>query len=265
MMEKIDLGAVAALLEQEEKWIQEFGRDTYAASFEEYLAENRELWNSFRQLFREETNDEETENAVADVLVNKAKELVDMQNKRITREKTQLNINLYMVSYVFPALLECQEYRQKDGNAGKMAETICKKWKETFPKYAIQYADFDSIKSGFKQKLCYITTAVCQGLHKTQDCHELELLKKYRDEYLLKQDDGEAVIREYYDIAPTIVKRMEKEDAPEEKYRYLWEHYLKCCVAMIEAGKVEECRDVYEKMVEELRRQYIITNHKEDM
>lgn len=263
-MGKIDLNAVAALLEQEEKWIQDFGRDKYAASFDEYLEENRELWNSFRQLFRDETNDEETENAVADVLVNKAKELIDMQSKRITREKTQLNINLYMVSYVFPALLECQEYRGKDGNANKMAEAICRKWKEAFPKYAIQYADYNSIQSGFKQKLCYITTAVCRGLQKTEDCRELDLLKNYRDEYLLKQEDGEAVIKEYYDIAPTIIKRIEKEGAPEAEYQYLWEHYLKFCVSLIEAGKTEECREVYEEMVEELRRQYIITNHKED-
>ena len=82
---------------------------------------------------------------------------------------------------------------------------------------------------------------------------------------MLQQEDGEQIIREYYNIAPTIVKRIDKENEPEKRYRYLWEHYLKFCVAMIEAGKYEECREKYEQMVEELRKQYIVTNHKEDI
>ncbi|MBQ6807367.1 MAG: hypothetical protein IJO97_08060 [Lachnospiraceae bacterium] len=264
-MSKIDLQAVAALLEQEEQRVEEFGRDTYASSFEAFLDNNKELWDSFRRLFLEEMNDEETEKAVADALIEKAQTIINAQTKRINKEKKQLNINLYMVSYVLPAIIECQGYQKKDSNACKMADAICQRWKEAFPKYAIQYSDFASIQSGFKQKLCYITTAICQGLHKTQNCQELIMMKKCRDEYLLHQPDGEQIVKEYYNIAPTIVKRIEKESAPEEKYQYLWEHYLKFCIAMIEAGQYQACREKYEEMVEELRKQYIITNHKEDM
>ena len=85
-------------------------------------------------------------------------------------------------------------------------------------------------------------------------------MKNYRDEYLINQQGGEQIIQEYYDIAPTIVKRINKDDAPDERYRYLWEHYLKFCIAMIEAGQYEECRETYEQMMRELQKEYFITN-----
>lgn len=262
-MEQINLTAAAGLFEQQQSRIKEFRKDTYAASFESFMEENRELWDSFRTLFAKEEEPVQTEEEVAACLIKRAQELLEGEKKRIDREEKLLNINLFMVAYVFPAILACEAYPKKDGNAVKMADAICRKWKEAFPKYTISYADFASIQGGFKQKLCYVTTAVCQGLHKPQDCREIKLMKQYRDEYLLRQEDGERAVEEYYNIAPTIVKRIAKTDAPEEKYQYLWEHYLKFCVAMIENGQYQECRQAYEQMVEELKMEYLITNDRE--
>ena len=264
-MEKTDINQVALLLEQEEEKVGAFGRNTYADAFAAFMEENNDIWTELRRLFLEEDRQEETEKALAQALVQKAQEIMSLQTKRTNREKKQLDLNLFMVAYLLPAILECRESTRKDSHACQMAETICLCWREAFPKHAIQYAEFASIQGGFRQKLCYITTAVCRGLHKPENCRELQLLKAYRDEYLQQQEDGEAVIKAYYDIAPTIVKRIAKEAAPEEKYQYLWEHYLRFCVALLENGKLQECREKYEEMVEELRRQYMVTNHKEEI
>ena len=128
-MSKIDLEAVAALLDQEEQRVRDFGRDTYADSFSDFLEENKVLYDSFRRLFQEECNDEETEKAVASSLVQKAQDLLETQTKRVKKEQKQLNINLYVVSYVLPAIIECQGYQKKDSNACKMADAICRAWK----------------------------------------------------------------------------------------------------------------------------------------
>lgn len=259
---EIDLEAVASLLEQGDSRLKGFRKETYADSFDAYIEENNSIWTAFRRLFAKEESVQEEE-AVASCLVKRMQELLDAQKSRRHKEERQLNTNLYMVSYFFPALLSCQEYPKKDGNAYKMADVICEKWNDAFKGHTIQYADFTSIQGGFKQKLCYVTTAVCKGLHKEPDCKEIMLMKKYRDEYLLKQEDGEELIKEYYDMAPTIVKRIEKEESPEAKYQYLWEHYLQLCVTMIEAGKYQECRKTYTQMVEELQRDYLVTKREE--
>lgn len=263
-MVQIDLKAVAALPGQAEARLKGFKKNTYEAAFDAYMDENRTLWDSLHTLFAQEEDITQTAEEVAACLVNAVEEIVSGQKGRTGKEHAQLDINLYMVSFVFPAILSCQEYPKKDNNATKMADIICAKWKEAFPKYTISYTDFASIQGGFKQKLCYVTTAVCKSLNKQPDCKEIVLMKKYRDDYLMKQQDGAAIIQEYYDIAPTIVKRIDKETTADEKYRFLWEHYLKFCIEMIEAGQYESCRETYMQMVEELRKEYLITNHRSE-
>ncbi|MCM1388340.1 MAG: hypothetical protein NC231_13510 [Bacillus sp. (in: Bacteria)] len=263
-MEQVDLAAVASLLDQEKDRLAGFKKETYADSFAAYLEDNSDVWSGFRRLFAMDGEPVKEAGEVAVCLTDKMQEILNAQKNKWEKDEKQLNVNLYMVSYFFPALLSCREYPGKDGGVVKMADVICKKWNETFRPHTIQYADFNAIQSGFKQKLCYVTTAVCCGLQKGADCREIMLMKKYRDEYIEQQPDGEALIEEYYDIAPTIVKRIAKESSPEEKYRYLWEHYLQYCVAMIEAGQYRECLETYTAMMNELKEKYLITNHRED-
>lgn len=255
-MEQIDISALADLLEQEARWANEFGSGTYKGAFESYLDENHIVWESLSRIILSDEDVGETASLAAEAIAAKAKELVEKEDKRINREKKQLNLNLYMAAYFFPAILSCQVYPDKEGNGTVIAKAICDKWHETFPKHKIQYTDYETIQDGFKKKLCYITTAVCEGLHKGSDCEELQLLKGYRDGYLAALEDGEALIAEYYDIAPTIVKRMEKEEDRNERYRYLWEHYLNPCVSMIREERFGECLDTYERMVNELKERY---------
>ena len=83
-----------------------------------------------------------------------------------------------------------------------------KKWVERYPKSPFYLGDYDSISGGFRKKflgLCFITTAVCQELGKPDNCAELTAFRAFRDGYLASQPDGEALIHEYYNIAPGIV------------------------------------------------------------
>ena len=83
-----------------------------------------------------------------------------------------------------------------------------KQWVERYPKSPFYLGDYESISGGFRKKflgLCFITTAVCQELGKPDDCEELTAFRAFRDGYLRSRPDGEALIREYYNIAPGIV------------------------------------------------------------
>lgn len=262
-MDKVALDQVAAMLEQSELRIAEFKRDTYEESFQKYLERNASVFSQLTAIGTEELSEEEKEREralVADCLVQKSEEMLEAAKNRNKRETLQINLSLYMVSYFLPAIVAYQRRgggREEDMK--KLTTVICDRWTARF-KNRIQTSDYESIKAGFKQKLCFVTTAVCQGLHKPQNCRELVMMKEYRDRYLLRQENGEALIHEYYDIAPTIVKRIAKEAAPEEKYLYLWNHYIKKCVALLEANQKEQCREVYEAMMMELREEYLVTN-----
>lgn len=100
---------------------------------------------------------------------------------------------------------------------------------------------------------CYVTTAICESLGKEADCYELRLLKDYRDQYMESDPERKEMVDEYYDIAPTIVKRMDRCDNRKELYQDLYDRYLMPCIHEIEDKKYEECCDRYQDMVMELK------------
>ena len=78
-------------------------------------------------------------------------------------------------------------------------------------------------------------------------------LRQFRDGWLAFQPDGEAIIREYYQIAPPIVEALNISNQRDAIYTDIWQDYILPCVQMIEQGSYEACRALYEKMVLSLK------------
>ncbi len=72
----------------------------------------------------------------------------------------------------------------------------------------------------------------------------------------MNEPDGEDKIAEYYDIAPTIVKRINKLNNSDEVYKHVWEEYLNPCIHLIEEDKNHDCKDLYYQMVRDLEEKY---------
>lgn len=162
-----------------------------------------------------------------------------------------MGFNMSLVIYVNPALID---HNKASGRA--LAQEVLTAWKERFPRTNLKLSDFDAINNGFKRRFCYITTAVCESLGKPDDCYELNLLREYRDVYLMNQPGGEDEIRRYYDIAPTIVKRIGRSGEAGKIYKEIWKDYLSPCIKLIEHKEQEECRKVYQSMMDILAQRY---------
>ncbi|WWR14671.1 CFI-box-CTERM domain-containing protein [Lachnospiraceae bacterium JLR.KK008] len=245
-------GRVDSLFADADRTVKGFQRTVYAERFESYLAEQRDNLTLMRSMIDVAVDRRRAAQEIAQVVVDSAARAMESMKGKIGREATQMNRNMYMVTFLLPALLYQEKEKYTD-----LADAICEKWSQTFKNSNIHAADYDTLISGFKRKLCYITTAVCEGLNKPSDCYELNLLKAYRDNYLTALPGGEAMIAQYYDMAPTIIKRVNKRKDHEDVYRYLYETYIKPCVQLIEQQRNEECREKYEEMVEMLRAEYL--------
>ena len=97
-----------------------------------------------------------------------------------------------------------------------------------------------------------------QALAKPDDCYELNLMRRYRDEYLVNQKGGEEIVAEELRYCSD----NRKPDQPDGKFRrcicrYL-RRYLHPCVSMIESDNLEACRKIYTDMVYSLRRKIFI-------
>ena len=99
---------------------------------------------------------------------------------------------------------------------------------------------------------CFITTATCVEYGKPDDCYELKMFRKFRDEWLSRQPDGMKLIDEYYRIAPTIVDLINKQSNRRDIYSYINYKFLTVCLQFIEKCEYEKCKELYIQMMEYL-------------
>lgn len=142
----------------------------------------------------------------------------------------------------------------------EFAAALQQQWVARYPKSPFYLGDYDSIANGFRKKflgLCFITTAVCQAEGKGDDCEELTAFRAFRDGYLRDCPDGDALIDEYYNIAPGIVRCINLCSDAEASYAAIREAYLAPCYDDIQNGRLDSCKQRYVRMVRELEKQYL--------
>lgn len=228
-----------------------FKKNVYPEAFQAYLRRHMETLNAIEAIYQQEENPKLWAEKLADHLVSAAQAEIDAIPKKGKKSEQQINYNMLLAVFVFPAFLET-----RGDSVEPVTDLIIKKWNKAF-RTSVGKASYEKIENGFHKKLCYITTAVCESQGKADDCYELELLRSYRDGYLLSTEDGQALVKEYYNIAPTIVNRINRQDNAEEIYGGIWDSWLSGCVHLIEAGEKEACREKYMDMVYELKERYM--------
>lgn len=232
--------------------MKSFNKDSYADSFHDYSDRYKSLFGSIDEEYNAAGNKEEYISSLADSFTGYAASKEAELGKRSDREHFIIDHNSVLTVYMLPALEDsgltsCHE----------LALAIIRRWNETFTRYTISLGTFAEIDGGFKRKLCYITTAVCESLGKTDDCYELKMLREYRDDYLMSSKDGADVVKTYYNIAPTIVNRINKRSDSGEIYGSIFSRYIKPCISLIENDRKEECRQLYSEMVYSLKDEYM--------
>ena len=139
-------------------------------------------------------------------------------------------------------------------------DVLQKEWVRRYPKTPFYLGSYDDISTGFRKKilgLCFITTAVCEEEGKPDDCEELTAFRAFRDGYLKSCPDGEALIREYYDIAPGIVTCINLGSERRETYRAIRETWLAPCYEALQNGRLAQCKDRYVDMVRTLEHRFL--------
>ncbi len=139
------------------------------------------------------------------------------------------------------------EYRCKYSNrtlSTRTAEDIC---------MTSRYLDCADYKNASR---CFITTAVCLGVGKPDDCEELMVMRAFRDNWLRKQPDGQALIEDYYRVAPGIVEKIDQQPNRASIFRELYDKYVLPCVQSAQSQDYIESERIYVDMVNSLKEKY---------
>ena len=70
---------------------------------------------------------------------------------------------------------------------------------------------------------CFITTACIISRGLDDNCEELKIMRKYRDEYIRKNLNGRSEISRYYALAPKIVISINNNKLSKEIYKSIYE------------------------------------------
>jgi hypothetical protein len=108
---------------------------------------------------------------------------------------------------------------------------------------------------------CFIATACAEARGLPDDCYELSLLRLFREEYVAKLPDGEAVLAEYREKAPEVVFAIEAlgEEGAGEVWEYLYERGVSRAVELILGGMWDEAFGVYEAVCREMEQRFLGT------
>jgi hypothetical protein len=102
---------------------------------------------------------------------------------------------------------------------------------------------------------CFLTSACVEYQGKADDCEELTALRKFRDEYMKPTENGQKLVKEYYEVAPEIVKNINASDKKDTYYKYIAEVVDKC-VRLIKAEENERVLNEYKFMVQNLKKEF---------
>lgn len=246
-----DAGKFAKVIDSDVPFNKIFNRSEYANYFQELYSKYEQDFIAFshQYIYCPEAKEDYVKR-IAETIVNYEIAKLDKIDKRKRKGQLQSD-SAYVAIFVVPLI---DHYKSEATD--KLADALVSAWRENFKDNQINRGSFDSINGGFKKrKFCYITTAVCDSLDKPDDCYELSVLRKFRDEWLAIQIGGQELIDEYYDTAPLILEQIQQTPEPQKAYAKLYSDYIMPCINHIEKGNYGQCKQLYIQMIRGLQRQ----------
>lgn len=120
----------------------------------------------------------------------------------------------------------------------------------------IDLIDLEEDKQDIEEE-CFLTTACVNYFNKEDNCEELTILRKFRDEQLASTEDGKKLILEYYDIAPQIVRNINATDDKHIIYTDIYSKMILPTIRSIENNKFDQAIGIYKNYTYTLKAKFL--------
>jgi hypothetical protein len=114
--------------------------------------------------------------------------------------------NLRVKLFILNSLLKAVGYRKKRGGEVEAAYSLSDERKNlTLNQIAETHKQIKQLDPTYKipKQGCYIATAV----YGSYDCPEVWVLRRFRDQFLLRSSFGKVFVKMYYFVSPVLVKQ----------------------------------------------------------
>lgn len=161
-------------------------------------------------------------------------------------------------SYTSCVCSECTYINLSDRNRFDSEQAYCTKRREYVDKNSracSRYFDYDETR-GNVNGTCYLTTIISEVLGYRDDCNYLEILRTFRDEYMLENINMQSILYEYDTIGPILANAIRTDDRKEEICTKLFQNYIDEIIRMIQRGEYLSAIMKYIQMVNQLKEFY---------
>lgn len=104
---------------------------------------------------------------------------------------------------------------------------------------------------------CFITTATTESRGLSDDCHELTVLRYFRDNFMKKDAEMRAEVDEYYQIAPKICEEIGKLPDASVIFDDIYNKWIKDAVTAVDSNQNDVAYKIYKDMVLTLKDKYL--------
>ena len=103
---------------------------------------------------------------------------------------------------------------------------------------------------------CYISSACVYAKDLPDDCYELTILRKYRDQLVAEDPAIRSVVEEYYQNAPGLIHLIEDQPNRMEIYEYIYNELVMKSVQHLINGDIAAAINQYKTVYMELKDKY---------
>lgn len=123
-------------------------KKAYEVNMKQFLEKNDHFFLEMTDYVGHAEDKEQAAAEVAQVLGETVEDTFGKGAKKKIPSHLQIDINLFMIYYIFPALLKTEHE-----DCRLIADSICADWKNRFKNSEISYTDYDSLYSSFREKI----------------------------------------------------------------------------------------------------------------
>ncbi len=136
-------------------------------------------------------------------------------------------------------------------------KTPCQNCKKKIIVYTDRHAKIESI---VKDESCLIATTCLnsqENILPEEKKHALQLIRTFRDSYLICTDDGRSILADYYQIAPQIVSAILSQKNHITILSDIYEQYIQKAVELINKNMESEAIQLHLRFMDELKVKYL--------
>lgn len=232
-------------------YFKQFNRKKYEAAYQAHLEAIRPTYEAMdRWVCAQPARREALLESFADSFLDQWERF---QQSRRGRKRMEFSDKLTLAMFTVPAIRELGLSVSED-----YVRLLHQRFNEKYPDNRFEPGTHAEISGGFrKHGFCFITTAVCEAEGKPDDCPELTAFRAFRDGWLSGTEEGRALVREYYELAPAIVAAMRYGDDEAAQCARLRRDWLDPCFRLLQQADYPACRDKYKAMVRALQDKYM--------